>query len=251
MLVATRAIVLHAFDYLETSRVLRLVTRDAGIQSVLAKGARRSRGKFGSGLDLFAEGDAELYLKASRELQTMASFDVMRSRAALALDMDRFLAASALAEMVLRLGSGEANAALYDAVAMTLDALADAQGTAIAGVGLGGLWQIIAAAGFAPVLDNCASCHAPLDAEARAVFSPASGGTLCDRCARLTPGGRALPAEARAVIVDWLAGEPRTIDLPSIKAHQRLLREFVTEHLQDARAWRAFAAWETGVSLGV
>ena len=38
-LVVTEAIVLHAFDYLESSRILRLVTRDAGVRSVLARGA--------------------------------------------------------------------------------------------------------------------------------------------------------------------------------------------------------------------
>ena len=34
-LVSTEAIVLHAFDYLESSRVLRLATRDAGVRSAI------------------------------------------------------------------------------------------------------------------------------------------------------------------------------------------------------------------------
>ena len=55
-LVETDAIVLHAFDYSETSRILRLATRDAGVQSVLARGARRYRSKVGTAVDLFAQG---------------------------------------------------------------------------------------------------------------------------------------------------------------------------------------------------
>ena len=53
-LLATEAIVLHAFDYLESSRIIRLLTREAGIQSTVARGARKSRGRYGSALDLFA-----------------------------------------------------------------------------------------------------------------------------------------------------------------------------------------------------
>jgi DNA repair protein RecO (recombination protein O) len=37
---ATDAIVLHAFDYRETSRIVRLATRDVGMVSVIARGAR-------------------------------------------------------------------------------------------------------------------------------------------------------------------------------------------------------------------
>src|SRR5947208_2219573 len=78
-LVVTEAIVLHAFDYLESSRILKLVTRDAGVRSVLARGAKRSRKRFGTALDLYAEGTAELRMKTGRDLDTLSSFDVPRA----------------------------------------------------------------------------------------------------------------------------------------------------------------------------
>src|SRR4029453_2282659 len=96
--VRTDAVVLHVFDYLETSRILRLATREAGMQSVLARGARRPKSRYGSALDLFASGTAEIYVKPGRELHTLASFDVTRSRGQLATDLERFTAASAIAE---------------------------------------------------------------------------------------------------------------------------------------------------------
>ncbi|MFM8780511.1 MAG: DNA repair protein RecO, partial [Gemmatimonadota bacterium] len=49
----TDALVLHAFDYRETSRIVRLATRHAGVVSAVARGARRPKSRFGSGLDLF------------------------------------------------------------------------------------------------------------------------------------------------------------------------------------------------------
>src|SRR5215211_7744366 len=116
-LLATEAIVLHSFDYLESSRILRIVTREAGVRSVLAKGARRSSRRFGSALDLFAQGSAQLYVKPGRDLDMLNAFDISLSRAELAADLGRFTGASAIAELTLRFGRDAADPALFDAVA--------------------------------------------------------------------------------------------------------------------------------------
>ena len=78
-LLATDAVVLHAFDYLESSRILRLVTREGGVRSALAKGARRTSRRIGSAVDLFAQGSAQLYTKPGRDLDTLSAFDVTAS----------------------------------------------------------------------------------------------------------------------------------------------------------------------------
>ena len=77
-LLATDAIVLHAFNYLESSRILRLVTREGGVRSALARGARRSSRRYGSALDLFAQGSAHLHARPGRDLDTLSAFDVVR-----------------------------------------------------------------------------------------------------------------------------------------------------------------------------
>ena len=82
-LVSTDAIILHAFDYLESSRILRMLTRDAGVRSVVAKGLRKSARRFGGGVDLFARGTAHLYTKPGRDLDTLAGFDDLRVRMSL------------------------------------------------------------------------------------------------------------------------------------------------------------------------
>ncbi len=95
MLLTTPAVVLHAFPYLESSRILRLATREAGVQSVIAKGARRARGAQRMTLDLFVEGSAQLYLKPGRDLHTLGGFDLTRTRPGLGADLGRFAAAAA------------------------------------------------------------------------------------------------------------------------------------------------------------
>src|SRR6476620_63667 len=151
-LLATPAIVLHAFDYLESSRILRLVTRDGGVRSALAKGARRSSRRFGSAVDLFAEGSAQLYVKAGRDLDNLSAFDVERARPELAGDLGRFSGASAIAELTLRFGHDDADATLFDAVAASLDALAIAPPEETIAATLAGAWHIVAGLGFAPTL---------------------------------------------------------------------------------------------------
>src|SRR2546425_6980348 len=102
-LVTTPAIVLQTYRYSETSKVVRLATRDLGVQSAIAKGALRPKSRFGAGLELLSEGQAQLYHRNERELQTLAAFDVERLRRELADDLARFAAASALAEIMLRM----------------------------------------------------------------------------------------------------------------------------------------------------
>lgn len=247
MVLSTEAVVLHVFDYLESSRILRVLTEDAGVRSVLARGARRSSRRFGSALDLFAQGTAQLHTRPGRDLDTLGGFDVQRARPTLAADLGRFTGASMIAELTLRCTREAADPELFAAVATALDALecsapADAAEAAIAGA-----WRVIGALGFAPSLDVCSECHTPLASDASVRFSHPSGGALCVRCARLAPAGRLLPAAARAAIRAWSAGEHVSLGVAAeTRAHQRLLREFVREHLADDRPLRAFAAWETG-----
>jgi DNA repair protein RecO (recombination protein O) len=246
-LLVTEAIVLHAFDYLESSRIVRLVTRDAGMRSALAKGARKSRRRFGSGLDLFGQGTAFLHTRPGRELDTLSGFEDVRSRSGLGSDLERFTGAETIAEIVLSLGRDGADEELFDVVADALDALAERAGDSAREATLAGAWRIVAALGFTPTLDECAECGRALaDAEA-ALFTHSAGGVLCQRCASLSAGGRRLPASARTAIAAWMQGRQEAqLTEGDARAHQRLLREFLCHHLHDGRSLRAFDVWESG-----
>jgi DNA repair protein RecO (recombination protein O) len=243
----TSAVVLHAFDYLETSRILRLATRDAGVVSVLARGARRSRQRFGPALDLFVEGAAEIHIRPGRELQTLAAFEVTRARTGIALDIGRFTAANVLAELVLRFGHDEYEP-LYDALVAALDAVSVAAPERAVEVGLAGAWHLVATLGFAPAVDVCASCHAEIDSSASALFSHPAGGVLCVSCGANAGPARTLQPHVREALGAWLEGQEAPSGLSDLeaRAHQRLLREFLREHLSDDRPLRALDVWERG-----
>ncbi len=255
-LLTTDAVVLHAFDYLENSRIVRLATRDAGIQSVLARGARSSKKRFGTALDLFVGGVAQLQLRAGRELHTLSQFDLTEARHGLSLDLGRFAAASALAELGLRFGSAEVGDSFFDVLVEALDGVAGAEPGGATDAGLAGAWALISSLGFAPALLHCASCHDTVDDGTETVtFSHAAGGVVCQRCVSLVPRGRTIPSDARATLIAWTrpSSAPRSdviqssVRLPNEatrRAHLRLLREFLERHLSDGRELRAFEAWE-------
>jgi DNA repair protein RecO (recombination protein O) len=243
----TEAIVLHAFDYLETSRIVRLITRDAGVQSVIARGARNSRKRFGSAIDLFAQGTAEIQVREHRELQVMLSFEVTRGRSQYARDVGRFTAGSMIAELALRTSSDDPSPSMFDAVALALDNLAAATPDQTVSAGLGGAWQIVSALGFTPALDVCANGHADLDPDATVAFSHSAGGALCPRCGVLASGSRTIPSAARNMLRSWISGASKIVLSPQeARAHQRLLREFFLEHIAGDRELKAYVVWEHG-----
>jgi DNA repair protein RecO (recombination protein O) len=244
------SLVLHSFDYRETSRIVRLATREAGVLSVIARGARRPKSAFGSAIDLFTSGVAHVRMHPSRDLHTLTGFDATRTRSELAGSLARFTAASAIAELCMRFAREDDSGHVHDAATAVLDAIGAASPDEVPALALAGAWRVVSELGFAPSLDQCASCHAALEPDSASTFDHRAGGALCANCARRGGRGRQLPAEARNAVRQWLGGAEAAIaDAPARRAHQRLLREFLEEHLGDGRPLRAFVTWEGQSSL--
>jgi DNA repair protein RecO (recombination protein O) len=180
-----------------------------------------------------------------RDLHSLNGFDATLQRPSLGTSLARFRAASVLSELCLRFGNDDDTGAVFEAATEGFDAIAASGDDAVAGVALAAGWQVIAGLGFAPSLEQCALCHADLPAGAPVTFQHRAGGALCEKCARTSHGGRHLPAEARRTLAAWLAGASAPLEsAAAARAHQRLLREFLEEHLGDGRPLRAFVAWE-------
>lgn len=141
--VATQALVLHAFDYRESSRIVRLATSELGIVSVIARGTRSPKSKMGSALDLFTGGIAHLRVHPSRDLHSLTGFDATRSRPELAESLARFRAASALAELCLRFGKEDESGRVHDAAVRVFDAIGVADDAQVAALAIAGAWRLI------------------------------------------------------------------------------------------------------------
>jgi DNA repair protein RecO (recombination protein O) len=244
--VSLDAIVLQVFPYSETSKILRLLTRTHGVQSAIARGALRPRSRFGGVLESFAEGVGVFFLRAGRELQTLAAFDLTRSHQGLGRNLVRFAGASLLAEMVLRTASEESHPELYDAFSAALAHLEAAGDETIEAVALAQAWHLIAHMGFAPALDECAACGRALAPDEDVTFDPEAGAVRCQACAPAAPG-KFLPAFARHTLVRFLQGvaEPPPA---RTSAHWALLRRFLLHHVVEGGELRSLDFLETALT---
>ena len=83
-LIETESIVLKSYNLAEADRIVVLLTRDHGIVRGVAKGAKRLKSRFGSGLEPFSEGRATYFQKENLELVSLQSAELTRSNFALA-----------------------------------------------------------------------------------------------------------------------------------------------------------------------
>jgi DNA repair protein RecO (recombination protein O) len=249
-LVTTPAVVLQTYRYSETSKVVRLATRDLGIQSAIAKGALRPKSRFGAGLELLSEGTAQLYFRETRELHTLGAFDLTNLRRELAADVGRFTGAAALAEVMLKMAPPAPLPAAYDALLAALDALTAAPAGRTDATAVRALWRLVAVLGFEPSLTACVRDGTAIDARGEAVlFSIAEGGAFCPRCAPVAASSQPstrLPAQAYR---DLVALNNLQVDLPNLDAahtaaHRRLVARFVRYHLGEAGSLSALDVWE-------
>ncbi|MGH7645280.1 MAG: DNA repair protein RecO [Gemmatimonadales bacterium] len=248
-LVSTPAVVLQTYRYSETSKVVRLATRDLGIQSAIAKGASRPRSPFGAGLELLSEGVAQLYHREVRELQLLAAFDVTELHRGLAADVGRFAGAAALSQVLLRMAPAAPLPAAYDTFTACLAALAAVPPDDADALAVRALWRLVGVLGFEPSLQACARDGTPVASAANGgppvAFSAADGGVLCPSCAQANPPTR-LPAGAFRDLLalnDWGAPLP-PLDAPHAAAHRRLVARFIRHHLGETGAVSALNFWE-------
>ncbi len=245
-LVSTDAIVLHTYRYSETSKIVRLLTRDHGLQSVIAKGAMNPKSKFGARLQTLSEGVAQFFLKPTRDLHTLREFDVTVQRPELSRDTQRFGASTALAEVVMRFAPAEAHPEIYELLVEVLGRLGVASAGELDAQTLAGLWTTIAALGFEPSIVQCARGGEPIP-PGPARFSVTDGGFLCGTCARGTRV-RTLEPDDRRVLELLIAGHPEHVGPLSrshVKAHRQLLVQFVERHVAEGRELPALTIWRS------
>jgi DNA repair protein RecO (recombination protein O) len=242
-LVSTPAIVLSTLRYGETSKIVRLATRDAGIQSAIAKGALRPRNRYGAALQALSTGTAQFLVKEHRELHVLTAFDLASLHPGLAGQVERYAVALVLAELMLRMAPGAGHPASFDALAHAIAMLEAIPGEAVESYALRAVWRQLAALGVGPMLEHCAVDGAPLPAAGLA-FGVADGGLLCARCA----AGRSvsdLPAEAVAALRALLHPD---LSLPILAerhaaAHRRLVARWIAFHAGEAPELTALAFW--------
>lgn len=240
----TPAIVVGVIRYGETSRIVRLATRDLGVQGAIAKGALRPKSRFGTALQLLAEGTAHL-IPGRGELATLAAFDPVEMHGGLARSIEAFHAAATLAELAARFVPPATHEEIYDALRNGVRMIEAAPAESLEVVALSAIWRLVDALGHGPVLEACARDGEPVP-PGPAAFSLAEGGILCGRCDRGASPIR-LDRDDRLAL-EFLVrglGEPPDLDPPHAAAHRRLLARWIVSHLSEGEL-PALELWRRG-----
>ncbi len=181
-IITSRCLVLQSRPFGDTSKILRLLTVDRGPVSVIARGALRPKSRISGVTEPFAEGVATVYLKPNRDLHTLSSFDLLRARQDLGADMGRFVTASLLCELVLRLAPQEADRELFEILRGGLDVLLTVSTEEVPSSGLVQIWRLVGHLGFSPALDACSQCGRTLGQGEGGRFDTELGGVRCVGC---------------------------------------------------------------------
>lgn len=235
-LVQTLALVAGASEYRESDLLVTFFTEELGKLRALAKGAKRSKKRFGINLDLFSL--VELYLneKAGSGLPLVQEASLVNPHLGLRQALEKVAFASYFLELALELTpEREPNQQLFSLLTTALSVMEERQPerklVSIFEV------QALSAAGLAPELRRCPACQGDVWKGNRATFIPAQGSPVCPAC---PPGpGAGVPVSvgtlktlAAGKRLPWNRLDSLRFSATAAQESQALLTGFISAQLE-------------------
>lgn len=178
----TRALLLKQVDTGEADRVVTLLTEDLGKVSAIARGARRSRKRFGAALALFVLAEAELRKRTTSSLYVLTGYHALEIHSGIGREIATITHASYATELVEALcAKGNPDPALFELLLEMYGLLAREPPTSerLRVFEL----RLLTEAGLAPQLSFCVACGLDvLDRPERLGMDVGKGGVVCSGC---------------------------------------------------------------------
>ncbi len=193
-LIESESLVLKSYSLAEADKIVVLLTREQGMVRGVAKGAKRLKSRFGSGLEPFSVVNVSYFQKETAELVSIQKVDLVTSRFEAAGDPEFLGKFVYLTDLLIAFSPPhDPNETLYR---MTRSCIEAAAGNVLflnAVEVYFKLW-LLRLSGFLPDWSTCAECRRP--------FAEGEGGSvtgdhhlLCANCRRAT-GGMVLSSAA-------------------------------------------------------
>jgi DNA repair protein RecO (recombination protein O) len=232
----TEGLILRVINFRDTSRILTAYTAERGLVSLLAKGVRGPKPRFGAALELFSVADLVFYHRDSRELQFLSQAMLLDPHLGLGASLPRYAHGSAVLELLLKVLSGqEPPGRVYPLSMRTLEVLETCPLPALPVVFRAFEIKAVSFLGHRPELDACLECGAEVTRDAG--FAALRGGVVGPECRGRVDGVMPLSARAlvflRTIMLSPLAdllGEPPPREVLSEAA--RALESFLGAHLE-------------------
>lgn len=253
MIVRTEAVVLSSMKYRESSRILRFYTRKSGKVSVIAKGARQAKNRFGSALQPMAYVTAVLYWKPDRDLQLLTQCDLISQFRNLADDMERMACGMAVVELVDAVSHAEEeNVPLFELLVDTLGAADRATKHSRNALYYFEV-HLLEILGFRPNFSTCSHCSISIDEQTLGSMGGelrmGLGGIFCGRCAAEGMGfekigGGTVRVLQRMQEVHDAEAATRMALTPQMRIEVgSTLRRYLQGHIEGLRALRSEAVF--------
>lgn len=122
--IKTRALVVYAMPWSDTSKIIHLFTHEHGYLKVIAKGARRPKSPFRGVMEVLNEVEAVLSVKESRGLQILTQADLLDTFHNIRDDLNRTAIAFSILELIrLLLNYREPMTSMYEYTIRTLQTM--------------------------------------------------------------------------------------------------------------------------------
>lgn len=203
-------IVLQCIDWSESSQVVHILSREAGLIRALAKGSRRGLNPFSGPLDRWVLGDAVFSLTDPNRLSTLMELAETRRFEGLRRHLPAFYAASMVTELVLAMvPEADRQPDVFDLVSETLSLLSEADPDACRALAFAFALRLLAILGYGADMTVCVGCGEAMDAQRPMDYSAGMGGPVCPQCRPQGAGrihhltGKAAQAMSFLVAATW------------------------------------------------
>jgi len=198
-LIETEGLVLKSYNLAESDRIVVLLTRDHGVVRGVAKGAKRLKSKFGSGLEPFSVVQATYFQKETSELMSIQKTEIITSNFTAASEPAFLQKFSYLADLLIAFSPPhDPNEKLYRMARSCVDA-ASADGETLLAAGVYFELWLLRLSGFLPAWTKCDNCRRPFDNDELANLQ-ANFHLMCDACRR-GPATQPFDGAMRAISV--------------------------------------------------
>ncbi len=177
----TDAIVIRLADFSNTSRVVTFFTRDFGKTSAIAKGGKRLKGPFDTGLDLLSESRIVFLRKFSGALDILTEASLTLRFRPNSANVGSFYAGCYVADLLTCLTiEDDPHPHLFETAQWALRQLMTQADYRL--VVLRFELVLLREIGHLPVLDACIECGESTDEHKHYSYWLTQGGLLCPRC---------------------------------------------------------------------
>lgn len=198
-LVKTEAVILSTVPQGESSKIVRLFTAKFGRVSLIAKGSRAWKNRFGGMLESLNRVTVGYNHKENRDLHILSQCDLVNAYGEIKSDLDRLASGLSVLETIQYNYPGEGeDREMYDLVTVALESIASAERHI-----LNVFWkfqlEFLRYAGFGLDFSRCRDCGSEFE-KGSVWFTRNRGGFICGSCRDEDFGSTVSIAAAKALM---------------------------------------------------